>query len=158
MNVIRWLTRIEYSLCAIGFFLLLAALAADLAARGGYFWSGSGSVASLGVVLIGLFGMGPALLGPASSLSTKLLTKTGDWRRPASWLRPVAHACTALLFFILFCLEAFVASETRILGGQLNGLGWPLWVAQSLMVLAFGGNVVRFSIYAADPSALVSAD
>ena len=67
-------------------------------------------------------------------------------------LDSLGYAVTATVFFILFCLAAFVSAETRILDHTVRTLNWPLWVMQCTLVVAFGGNVVRYSVFAADAS------
>lgn len=103
-----------------------------------------------GLLLLTLFAIGPsAVANLRPSLSKQFFDKR-SWSR--SWFETLAYSVTALFFFVLFCLAAYMSSETRALGERMAILDWPLWWVQSSLVLAFGCNVVRYSIYAADAS------
>ena len=113
-------------------------------------------VALLGLMFVGLFGAGPGL---AAGLRRRLDRSVFNlWsgqrfsREFTRYLDSLGYAVTASVFFILFCLAAFVSAETRILDQIVRTLNWPLWVMQCTLVVAFGGNVVRYSIFAADAS------
>lgn len=113
-------------------------------------------VALLGLMFVGLFGAGPGL---AAGLRRRLDHSVFNlWpgrhsgQTATPYLDSLGYAVTAAVFFILFCLAAFVSAETRILDHTVRTLNWPLWVMQCTLVVAFGGNVVRYSIFAADAS------
>lgn|GEM_PF-5122363 len=108
-------------------------------------------VALQGLLLLTLFAIGPSAVSSLRpSLSNQFFDKR-SWSR--SWFETLAYSITALFFFVLFCLAAYISSETRALGEHMAVLDWPLWLVQSSLVLACGCNVVRYSIYAADASA-----
>jgi len=107
--------------------------------------------ALLGLLLLTLFGLGPSAV---ASLRPSLSKQFFDRRTfSQSWFETLSYSVTSAFFFVLFCLAAYMSSETRALGERMAVLDWPLWLIQSSLVLAFGCNVVRYSIYAADASA-----
>ena len=149
------------ALCIFGLVLLVGALALELCAwllPWGTTSPGIRSplplalpIALQGLLLLTLFGIGPAGgAGLRPSLSKQFFDKP-SWNR--GWVETLAYSVTAIFFFVLFCLAAYMSSETRTLGEHMAVVDWPLWLVQSALVVAFGCNVVRFSIYAADASA-----
>lgn len=153
MNLLRWLSRIEVFLClaglgaafaAAGLLALVESLmgAGHLEAIG---WGAIYDVARLGLVVAALFA-----IGPAATLDSQIRRRRLG---PRSWGAKAAtahYATTAAVFFVLFCIASYVTAETRALNDLVAGLHLPLWLMQSLMVTAFGANVLRFSVYAAD--------
>jgi len=107
-------------------------------------------IALQGLLLLTLFSIGPAGVADLRPSLRKQFFDRGSWNR--GWVETLGYSCTAIFFFVLFCLAAYMSSETRVLGDHLAILDWPLWLLQSVLVLAFGSNVVRYSIYAADAS------
>ena len=106
--------------------------------------------ASVGLLVVALFGIGPAA---AQMLHFRLAWLDRLCPEPAiAHVERVGYAVAALLFFALFCLATYTTSETRILGEEAPYLDLPLWLLQSLLIVAFGNHVLRFSLYSADPA------
>jgi len=151
MSCLTWLTRLEAILCGSGFVLMAGALMVDVGARltFGHGVVGAAQLGLVGMLVTALFGVG-LVAHTGEHLRPRLL----DAYRPPSWeagLNRVGHALTALFFALLAGIAAAVAFESHALRDLTSLLRWPVWLLQSLFVVAFGCNALRVALFALRP-------
>ena len=151
MKCLRWMARLENALCALGFVLMAAALILDVGARLilGRGLVGAAQLGLVGMLVTALFG-----LGLASDAGEHLRPRVLDPYRPPSWapaMVRIGHLLTGAFFLLLAWLSAGVAWESWLLEDVTSLLRWPVWLLQTVLVLAFGFNGARFLLFGLRP-------
>ena len=80
---------------------------------------------------------------------------------PAKWSVPVnqvADLVTSAFFLGLGVLSFLMVAETRALGDVTSILRMPLWPLQSILLVAFSFNAVRYLIFALYPALRATDD
>ena len=151
MLVLKWLHRLEAAFCTLGFFVMAAALIADVGARLilGHGLVGAAQLGLVGMLMTALFGV-----GLAADAGGHFRPRVLDQLRPQRW-EPVmlclGHVLSAAFFMLLAGLSAAVAAESRTLADVTSLLRWPVWLLQAIFVVAFAGNALRYLIFAWRP-------
>ena len=151
MTCLRWMSRIEKSLCALGFFIMAAALILDVGARLtlGHGLVGAPQLGLVGMLVTALFGV-----GLATDAAEHLRPRVLDRYRPPSWepaMVRIGHLLTGSFFLLLAWLSAGVALESHQLEDLTSLLRWPVWALQMVFVIAFGFNGVRCLLFGLHP-------
>ena len=151
MKSLRWLSRFEKALCALGFVVMAAALILDVGARLtlGHGLVGAPQLGLVGMLVTALFGVG--LAGDAGE---HLRPRVLDRYRPPAWepaMVRIGHLLTAGFFLLLAWLSTGVAWESYLLEDVTSLLRWPVWLLQTVFVLAFGCNGVRCLLFGLRP-------
>ena len=151
MKCLRWMSRIEKSLCALGFFVMAAALILDVGARLilGRGLIGAPQLGLVGMLVTALFGV-----GLATDASEHLRPRVLDRYRPPSWepaMGRIGHLLTGGFFLLMAWLAAGVALESHQLGDVTSLLRWPVWALQLVFVVAFGFNGGRCLLFGLRP-------
>ena len=157
MKWLRWLSQTEKALCALGFVVMAIALILDVAARLilGHGLVGAPQLGLVGMLVTALFGG-----GLAADAGEHLRPRVLDPYRPPHWepaMARIGHLLTGGFFLLLAWLSAKVALESHRLEDVTSLLRWPVWMLQSVLVLAFGGNGVRCLLFGLRPELAPSA-
>lgn len=151
MRFLRWMSRIEKTLCALGFVTMTLALILDLGARLalGHGLVGAPQLGLVGMLVTAMFG-----LGLAADAGEHLRPRVLDPYRPQSWapaMVRIGHLLTGVFFLLLAWLAAAVAWESHLLEDVTSLLRWPVWMLQTVFVLAFGCNAARCLLFGLRP-------
>ncbi len=145
------MSRIEAGLCGAGLVTMAMALIVDVGARltVGRGIVGAAQLGLVGMLVTALFGV-----GLAADAGEHLRPRVLDQFRPPGWemgLRRTGHALTAVFFALLTGIAGMVAAESHRLEDVTSLLRWPVWLLQSVFVVAFGLNAVRYALFTASP-------
>jgi len=111
-----------------------------------------GLVAPLAVAM--LFAVAMFGIGIATDAGAHLRPRFLDRVFPTTWegaVQRTAHGVTALFFLLFAGLAAWMVAESAWLGERTEILRVPIWVLQSMILIGFSTNGLRFAIYAARP-------
>ena len=152
MTWFAWLARTESAFCVAGLAIMALALIVDVGARlsVGHGVVGAAQLGLVGMLLTALFG-----IGPAADAGEHLRPRILDRYCPPSWepaLVRAGHALTAGFFGLLVWIAAGVAAESHGLDDVTSLLRWPVWLLQSVFVVAFALNALRYALFAVRPS------
>ncbi len=152
MSLLNWIGRLERWLCTSGFIVMSAALVLDVAFR---LFVGRGVVGAPQVGLVGMMVTALFGLGLAADAGDHFRPRVLDGYVPKSFTEAFiafGHLVTACFFALLVWLALWVARESYALEDVTPLLRWPVGLLQSVMVIAFSANVLRYLTYAFVPA------
>jgi TRAP-type C4-dicarboxylate transport system permease small subunit len=157
-GILGLMGRAERIVCGIAFIVMTGALMADvfkrLAVGAGVL--GASEVGVIGMVAVAMFG-----IGIATDKGAHLRPRFLDGIFPGKWSVPVnqvADLVTSAFFLGLGVLSFLMVAETRALGDVTSILRMPLWPLQTILLVAFSFNAVRYLIFALYPALRASDD
>ncbi|MCG8444026.1 MAG: TRAP transporter small permease [Caulobacterales bacterium] len=144
--------RAERALCVLAFFVMAAALIADVASRQLFSTGliGAPQIGVVGMIAAAMFGM-----GIATDAGSHLRPRLFDALIPARFsalVERLADALTAAFFALMGGLAVMVVAESFALGDRMAVLNWPIWPMQIMIAAAFGTNAARFAVFSVQPS------
>ena len=148
---LAWLSRAESALCVVGLAVMALALVVDVGSRltVGHGVVGAAQLGLVGMLLTAMFGM-----GPAADAGEHLRPRVLDRYSPPSWeagLSRAGHLLTAGFFALLAWIAVDVAIESHRLDDVTSLLRWPVWLLQTVFVVAFVLNALRYALFALRP-------
>jgi len=150
--LLKTLSRLERWAAIAAFAVMTLALMADVVSRR-LFQSGlTGAIeiAIFGMIALAMFGIGIATDHAAHLRPTVFDGLVPQRLRPG--VARLADLLTGLFFVVLAGFAAWMVAESMMLGDRTAILRVPVWALQSMLLLAFLGNALRFLAYCADPS------
>ncbi|TGY90193.1 TRAP transporter small permease [Marinicauda algicola] len=150
-GLLKALSRFERTVCIIAFAVMAIALMADVVSRRLFATGliGATEVAVYGMIAVAMFG-----IGIATDAGAHLRPRFLDAIFPRAWrdgVQRLAYATTALFFAIFAGLSAWMVAESFVLGDRTEILRAPVWALQSMILVGFATNMLRFAVYAARP-------
>ena len=149
--LLKFISRAERWLAILAFAVMTLALLADVISRKAFQTGliGSTEVAVIGMIALAMFGVGIATdegahfrLSVLDALIPKALAPAID---------RIASVLTATFFLVFGALAFNMVLESAVLGDRTEIVRAPVWVLQTILLIAFITNALRYLIYALDP-------
>jgi TRAP-type C4-dicarboxylate transport system permease small subunit len=150
--VLKTLRTAEQWLCLLAFLALTSVLFADVVWRevtgSGLHWASEVGLFANTLLVMAGFGL-------ASAQGAHLRPRFSDSWLPASWephLVRLGYLLTAIFCGVLCFYAVLMVADTASFGERSVRLGWPVWLAQMILPLAFASAVLRHLSFALWPA------
>lgn len=150
--LLKLLSSAERWAAILAFAIMTIALLADVVSRRLFQTGiiGAVEIAVFGMIALAMFG-----IGVATDHGAHLRATAFDFLVPAPLRAGVARLAsllTAVFFIVLTVFAGWIVAESFLLGDRTAVLRAPVWALQTILLLAFASNAIRFLIYFADPA------
>jgi TRAP-type C4-dicarboxylate transport system permease small subunit len=151
-SMLEKLRSVEQWLCALAFLGLTGVLFADMLSRevtgSGLHWAGEAGLFANTLLVMAGFGL-------AGADGAHLRPRFSDSWLPDSWqpqLIRLGYLLTSVFCGVLCFYAVLMVADTAAFGERSVRLGWPVWLAQVILPLAFGSALLRYLSFAIWPA------